>query len=102
MYIPNISGFSDFCSYHSNGTPIYFVRGKLYADFDMLTSIECRYNFVFSNSKSEIEKAILDNIYMFDIEETDQFYYPNDNMFSMDNSIKNIRGKVLTLKERYR
>ena len=34
-YIPNISGFVDFCSYHANGEPIYIVNDSLYADFDM-------------------------------------------------------------------
>lgn len=99
MYIPNISGFVDFCSYHSDGKPIYFVNGTLYAGFDMLASIDCCYNFVFKDSKREIEKAILENMYMFDVEETDKFFYPNDNMFSMDNSIKNIKGMILTMKQ---
>lgn len=102
MYIPNISGFVDFCCYHSDGNPIYLVNGQLYADFDMLVSIGYRYNFLFENSKREIEKAISDNMYMFDIEETDKFFYPNDNMFSMDNSIRNIKGNILTLKRKYR
>lgn len=92
---PNISGFVDFCSYHSNGEPIYFVNGKLYAGFDMLTMIECRYNFVFPES-------ILENMYMFDVEETNKFYYPNDNMFSANNSIKGVKGQILVLKEKYR
>ena len=99
MCVPNISGFSDFCSWHKNGQPIYIVRGQLYADFDMLTSIENRYDFLFPDSKREIEKAISDNMYMFDIEDTNKFYYPNDNMFSGDNSIKGIKGQILTLKK---
>ena len=100
--IPNISGFVDFCSYHSQGYPIYFVNGHLYAGFDMLASIEYRYNFVLKNSQKEIEKAIMENMYMFDVTETDKFFYPNDNMFSGDNSIRNIRGQVLVLKKKYR
>ena len=98
---PNISGFADFCSYHANGEPIYFVNGRLYAGFDMLIMIECRYNFLFPESRRETERAIKENIYMFDIEETNSFYYPNDNMFSGDNSIREIKGQVLTLKEKY-
>lgn len=100
--IPNISGFVDFCSYHSKGYPIYFVNGHLYAGFDMLASIEYRYNFVLKNSQKEIEKAIMENMYMFDVTETDKFFYPNDNMFSSDNSIRNIKGQVLVLKKKYR
>ena len=81
----------------SKGYPIYFVNGHLYAGFDMLASIEYRYNFVLKNSQKEIEKAIMENMYMFDVTETDKFFYPNDNMFSGDNSIRNIRGQVLLL-----
>lgn len=98
---PNISGFVDFCSYHANGEPIYLVNGKIYASFDMLSMIECRYNFLFSDSKKETEKAIMENMYMFDVVETNQFYYPNDNMFSGNNSIKGIKGNILTLKKKY-
>lgn len=100
-YIPNISGFVDFCEYHANGEPIYISGGNLYADFDMLKRLDCKYNFVFANSRQEIEKAIADNMYMFDVEETQQFYYPNSNMFSMSNAERNIKGFVLRLKKKY-
>lgn len=100
-YIPNISGFTDFCEYHANGEPIYFVNGHLYAGFDMLVRINSRYNFLFDDSKSVVEKAIAENMYMFDAEETQSFYYPNDNMFSMSNAEKNIKGYVLKLKRKY-
>lgn len=102
MYIPNISGFVDFCSYHANGEPIYFVNGKLYAGFDMLCRIDYKYNFLNSEVKGEIEKAIIENMYMFNVEETLNFYYPNDNMFSGSNEERNIRGQILTLKEKYK
>ena len=99
---PNISGFIDFCSYHAKGEPIYFVNGKLYAGFDMLADIECKYNFYPPKSRAETEKAIRENMYMFDIEESSSFYYPNDNMFSGNNSMRRIKGLILTLKEQYR
>lgn len=102
MYIPNISGFVDFCSYHTNGEPIYFVNGRLYAGFDMLCRIDYKYNFTSVKAQAETEKAIMENMYMFDVEETDKFYYPNDNMFSMSNAQKHIKGQILTLKENYR
>ena len=102
MYIPNISGFSDFCSFHSNGDPIYFVDGKLYAGFNMLERIDCKYNFTDVQARAATEKAITENMYVFDIEETNKFYYPNDNMFSGDNSERNIRGQILYLKEKYK
>ena len=101
MYKPNISGFADFCSHHADRSPIYFVNGKLYANFNMLVMIECKYNFLFPESKRETEKAIVENMYMFDIEETNRFYYPNDNMFSSDNSIRGIKGQILTLERKY-
>ena len=101
-YVPNISGFADFCYYHANGEPIYFVNGKLYAGFDMLVRIDYKYNFTDASVKAEVEKAIIENDYMFDIEETHNFYYPNDNMFSMSNAENNIHGFVLTLRDKYR
>lgn len=100
--VPNISGFVDFCSYHAKGEPIYFVNGKLYAGFDMLAMIECRYNFLSPKSREETEKAIMENMYMFDVEALSSFYYPNDNMFLGDNSMRKIKGLILTLKEQYR
>ena len=102
MYKPIISGFVDFCVYHSDGEPIYFVNGKLYAGFDMLASVDCMYDFVFPDTQKEIETAIKKNMYMFDVEESNKFFYPNDNMFSKDNSTKNIKGTILTLKGKYR
>lgn len=100
-YIPTISGFVDFCIHHQNGEPIYLVRGKLYANFDMLVSIKCKYNFTNTKVKTEVEHAIQKNLYMFDILNTNAFYYPNDNMFSMSNAEKNIKGQILTLKKQY-
>ena len=101
-YIPYISGFTDFIEYHSNGSPIYMVDHHLYAGLDMLTDISTRYNFTFANSKRQIEKAIKENIYMFNVIPTDEFYYPNDNMFSGDNSQYGIKGYILTVKDKYR
>lgn len=100
-YKPNISGFVDFCSYHTNGEPIYFVDGHLYNGFDMLVSAHYRYNFLFASSLREVEKAIEKNWYMFDVEESNAFYYPNDNMFSGDNSQHHIPGYILRLKRKY-
>lgn len=100
-YIPNISGFVDFCGYHANKEPIYIVNGKLYATLDMCCHISDRYNFTNSRVKEEVEQAIKDNIYMFDIEKTNKFYCSNDNMFSMSNAQYHIKGEVLTLKRKY-
>ena len=101
-YIPNISGFVDFCSYHANGAPIYFVNGRLYTGFDMLCRIDYKYNFTNIKAQAEKEKAIIENMYMFYVDETDKLFYTNDNMFSMSNAQKHIKGQILTLKEKYR
>lgn len=101
-YVPNISGFVDFCEYCMDGKPIYFVSRHLFAGFDMLCDLRYYFNFIFPNTKKEIENAIQENLYMFDIFETNAFYYPNDNMFSGDNSEYGINGYVLKIKEKYR
>ena len=100
-YIQNISGFVDFIQYHGTGKPIYMVDGHLYVGLDMLTDLRTCYNFTFVNSKRQIEKAIQENMYMFDVMEVDDFYYPNDNMFSGDNSQHRIKGCILTIKDKY-
>lgn len=100
-YIPNISGFADFCEYHADGKPIYIVDGKLRHSLCLLSDIRYKYNFLF-DCKAEIEKTIVENMHMFDVEETKGFYYPNDNMFSGNNAIRNIKGQILTLKKKYR
>lgn len=101
-FIPNISGFVDFCEYHARTKlPILIVNGNLVASFDMLVGINNCYNFTNAKAKKEIEKAIMENMYMFDVEENVGFYYPNDNMFSPDNSQHGIRGQVLTIKRKY-
>lgn len=100
-YTPNISGFVDFCEYHANGEPIYYAGGHIYASFDMAVRLDCKYNFLFRGSVCEIEKGIASNMYMFDVEETDDFYYPNTNMFSMSNAENNIKGYILRLKKKY-
>jgi len=100
-YIPNISGFSDFCQQHMRGEPIFLVDGKLYAGFDMLTDIKYRYHFTDNGVKQEIEQAIRQNMYLFDIRESSHFFYPNTNMFSGDCSEYGIKGQVLVIKEKY-
>lgn len=65
----------------------------------MLVSIKYKYNFTNTKVKTEVEHAIQKNLYMFDILNTNAFYYPNNNMFSMSNAEKNIKGQILTLKK---
>lgn len=100
-YIPNISGFADFCKYHSDGSPIFWVNNRLHAGLDMLQRLDTRYNFIFPDTRVKIEEAIQRNLYMFDFEPTRGFYYPNDNMFSGNNSESYIKGYILTLNKKY-
>ena len=101
-YIPSISGFSDFCQQHMHGEPIFLVNGKLYAEFDLLVNIKYRYHFTEHDSKQKIEQAIQQNMYLFDVRESNRFFYPNTNMFSGDCSEYGIKGQVLVIKEKYR
>ena len=101
-YIPMISGFNDFCFFHKSGEPIYLVDGKLQAGYDLLVDIKHRYNFTDSKVQSEVEQAIQENLYMFDITESNQFFWPNDSMFSGDSSESNILGQKLVIKPKYR
>ena len=103
FYIPNISGFVDFISYHANyNKPIYFVNGHVTAGFCLNTRLDQKYNFFSDEVVGEINEAICENMYMFDVAKTNKFYSCNDNMFSRDNSVKNIEGLLLTVKRQYR
>ena len=102
FYIPNISGFVDFVSYHGNyNKPIYFYNGKVKAGFCLNTRLENMYNFTDVDALNEVNEAIRKHMYMFDAVETNKFYSCNDNMFSRDNSQKNLKGLLLTVKAPY-
>lgn len=104
-YIPYISGFSDFCEYHADGKPIYIshdrLSNRLVAGFDLASSISSRYIFTTPFTQMEIERAIFANMYMFDVEESNLFYYPNTNMFSHSNAVTGLHGFILRLKGKY-
>ena len=103
FFVPNINGFADFISYHANyNKPIYFVNGHVTAGFCLNTRLNQKYNFFSDEVVGEINEAICKNMYMFDVVKTNKFYSCNDNMFSRDNSAKNIEGLLLTVKEQYR
>ncbi|WP_299053955.1 hypothetical protein [uncultured Eubacterium sp.] len=102
FYIPNINGFADFISYHANyNKPIYFVNGHITAGFCLNTRLDQKYNFFSDEVVGEINEAICENMYMFDVAKTNKFYSCNDNMFSRDNSAKNIEGLLLTVKRQF-
>jgi len=102
FYIPNISGFVDFISYHTNNNkPIYFVNGHVTAGFCLNTRLDQKYNFFSDEVVGEINETICENMYMFDVAKTNKFYSCNDNMFSRDNSAKNIEGLLLTVKRQF-
>lgn len=101
-YALNISGFVDFHIYHKDGSPIYLYGGKLVAGYDLAVRIGTKYKFLSRNTQEQVEQAIQENLYMFDVVESNKFYYPNTNMFSMSNAVQGLKGSVLTLKEKYR
>lgn len=77
------------------------VNGTIVAGFDLFEKIENKYNFLFKESKEEIENAIKDNLYFFDIEESSQFYWPDNRMFGHHFEIRDIKGKIFRLKKEY-
>ena len=101
---PNISGFVDLCSCLSMGMikEVLLINKRIVANYELNCCIESAYNFIFDDSKSDCERAIEQSLYMFDIVETDRFYYANDNMFSGNNSQRNIKGQILRLKDKYK
>ena len=101
---PNISGFVDLCSCMSMGMikEILLVNNKIVASKELNCCIESAYNFCFDDSKVDCEKAIQQSLYMFDIVESNDFYYANDNMFSGSNAQHGIKGQILTLKDKYK
>ena len=100
-YRPKISGFSDFLQFHVNGLPFYMYRGCLYAGYDLLIPAENRYHFTGPEVKQEIESAIAQNAYFFDVEKSSAFYWPNTNMFSAPCTVEHLCGEICTIKEKY-
>ena len=95
----NIAGFADLCEMHKD-KPIYIYNQEIVAGFDLLVDIKYRYNFI-DNCKKEIEDALRENLYMFDIERSSLFYWPNDNMHSHSNEMRGLKGYLLYLKPKY-
>lgn len=77
------------------------VNGKLVNGFDLLCQIKYKYNFL-NDCQNDIERAILENLYFFDISESSSFYYSNDNMHSHSNEQRGIKGKIFQVKRKYR
>ena len=101
-YIPNISGFTDFCCFHaSTGKSIYIVNHRIVASYDLLVDLKHRYNFTDENVHEDILDGIESNLYMFDVEKSTDFYYPRETIYHWDNSMDHIEGYVLRLKEKY-
>lgn len=101
-YRPKISGFVDFMQYHANGEPIYIYHDSLHASFDLLIPLKQRYDFSGPEVQREIENAIKQNAYFFDINSSDRFFWPNTNMFGYPCSFDRERGKVMIIKDKYR
>lgn len=95
-----ICTFADFLEFHKN-EPVYWCQCSIRAGFDLLTSLKSKYNFDSDSTVKQINLALEKNMHMFDKEITTLFHYPNDNMFSHDNSVYHIPGLVLHLKKEY-
>lgn len=83
----------DFEKYCKNGNLIFYHNG-LRIGYDLLISFENFYRLD-GVTKKELEDWLIMNEKHFVVEESRHFYWPNDNMFSGDNSIKNVLGYVL-------
>lgn len=92
--------FADFLEFHKN-EPVYWCQCSIRAGFDLLVSLKSKYNFDSDVTEKLINLELEKNMHMFQKEETSLFYYPNDNMFSHDNSVYHISGLVLHLKKEY-
>lgn len=99
-YVPKISGFTDLMIHHSDGSKVYFMNG-LVSGFCLEDSLKSKYDITDNEALQSINDAIKANWYMFDVKPTKSFYYPNTNMFSGDNSSRNISGFILTVKSKY-
>ena len=95
-----IKNFEDFLKFHKDSRrPIYMVNGQLEPGYNMLIRIESVYHFSYPALEQIITKQLLANKKLFEIISTNRFYYPNDNMFSGNNSCTGIKGEVWSLKE---
>lgn len=93
---PSIKDFDDFIQWHKEkDEPIYWAFDHLQYGFDLLCNINYKYDFADKGTRAKIEKSINDNWDKFDVEERSDFYYPNDNMYSYDNSTYGLKGYVL-------
>ena len=95
-----IKNFEDFLKFHKDSRrPIYMVNGTLEPGYNMLERIESVYHFSYPDLEQTIAEQLLANKRLFEIIPTNKFYYPNDNMFSGNNSWTGIKGEVWYLKE---
>jgi hypothetical protein len=90
-----INGFDDFLQKFDT---FYFAFDSIQPSFCLEVAHYYYWTFGCGYSEQQLNKDILNNKNSFAWSESRQFYYPNTNMFSGDNSEKNIQGWVVTKK----
>lgn len=88
-----LRSFEDFLSYHSNQSPIYFSRNRLFAGYNMSLDIALRYRLEEPLTREYLEKYIAENLRLFVRYPMPYFFYPG----SPDE--KGLPGEILFVKK---
>jgi len=92
-----INSFDDFLQKFDT---FYFVFDSIQPSFCLEVAHYYYWTFDSGYSEQRLNKDILENRHMFSWRESFQFYYPNTNMFSGDNSQRDIKGWIVTKKSK--
>ena len=87
-----ISSFNDFLNKFDM---FYFCYGSIQPGFCLEVAHSYHWQFTKGYSEEQLNADILANKNLFDWKESNEFYYPNTNMFSGDNSQIGISGYVV-------
>jgi hypothetical protein len=90
-----ISSYNDFLAKFDS---FYFAFDSIQPSFCLEVAHYYYWTFENGYTEQQLNKDILENKHSFTWSESREFYYPNTNMFSGDNSQKNIKGWVVTKK----
>ena len=91
-----ISSYNDFLAKFDS---FYFAYDSIQPSFCLEDAHYYYWTFDGGYTEQQLNKDIIANKDDFNWCETRQFYYPNTNMFSPDNSEKNIKGWIITKKK---
>jgi len=85
----SISSFNDFLDKFDE---FLFQDGSIEPTYCLEVAHYHYFEFIGGYTEQQLNNDIIENKNMFTWEETNEFYYPNTNMFSGDNSKKGIKG----------